>query len=76
MLSAPLQQQHDSGSKARYQVDSIAINEAEREKKCHRVQGTETIIKITKYTQYTRKMVPITGKASSFFVFLEFSKTK
>ena len=24
----------------------------------------------------TRKMVPITGQASSFFVFLEFSKTK
>ena len=25
---------------------------------------------------YTRKMVPITGRASSFLVFLEFSKTK
>ena len=26
------------------------------------------------YMKYTRKMVPITGRASSFLVFLEFSK--
>ena len=28
------------------------------------------------YVYITRKMVPITGRASSFLVFLEFSKTK
>ena len=34
------------------------------------------IYRIMKGRETTRKMVPITGRARSFLVFLEFSKTK